>query len=228
MTSTATSSYLFCAVGDSRTVGLGSTPGHDPLTLLAKQIESRYSHVRCHIQNQAVNGTTTAFWNDETVLTHTLQAFAQKAAAVGSCTTLVQIMLGINDAGGHARIPAPAYVAGMQRIIDAVCAAAIPGFAGVVMHESFYTVPGGFSPAMDQRCLDLVVAYNALLPTLKNPGRVYLGDRRAYRFFANRPELLFDKLHCSDAGNAELARLWFESYSPIIDEIERRSHLCAT
>lgn len=215
----ATASHLICAIGDSRTFGAGATIGHDPVGLLGKSLEAAYPNSTFAVNNQAINGTTSNHWLYASLLPPALESFRASAAALPEGTeTYVQIMLGINDASGFGfgRCTLPDYLLQMQGIVDAIRAANLPGFAGVVLHTSFYAVRGGFAAELDEQCLNEVQRFNAALPTLVDGRNVFMGDVQAYERFEQQPDLLFDKLHASNEGNAMLAELWGQAYRAIL------------
>ena len=61
-----------------------------------------------------------------------------------------------------------------------------------------------------------MLRFNAALPSLADGRNVLMGDTDAYALFEQHPELMFDKLHASNEGNAALAALWARVYERIL------------
>ena len=225
----ASPSYLICAIGDSRTFGAGGTVGFDPVTTLGKVLQAKFPSSSFATNNQAINGTTANHWLHTASLPEAIAAFQASAAALPDGTAVyVQIMLGINDASGFSfgRCPLPAYLAYMQGIIETIRLAGLPGFAGIVLHTSFYAVPGGFAQEIDDLCLSEVQRFNAELPSLADGKTVWMGDQDAYALFEEHPEYMFDKLHANNLGNAALATVWAKAYESILPR--KREFVAAT
>jgi lysophospholipase L1-like esterase len=209
-------SVLICALGDSRTYGAGATLGCDPMTLLIEKLRQYRPRIQFACDNQAVNGTSLRFWAQDQRLDDVFATFRQSALAITDETQVfVQVMLGVNDSCADQRLSADDFSRLMQQLIDRTLDANIPGFSGIVLHASYYTVPGKFSAAFDEESIELVQRYNALLPSFERQAKVLLGDLQAYEYFANRPELLYDGLHAGNDGNAALATLWAQAYENI-------------
>jgi lysophospholipase L1-like esterase len=207
---------LICALGDSRTYGAGATVGSDPLTLLLEIFRQRHPTARFLGNNQAVNGTSLRFWAHDARLTQALASFEQSTTTMAEEREVyVQIMLGVNDASTDQHLSVEEYQHSLQILIERILAAQLIGFAGIVLHSSFYVVPGKFSPALDETTNALIRAYNAVLPALADEREVFLGDRRAYEYFEAESERLFDGVHADNAGNHALASLWADAYQAL-------------
>jgi hypothetical protein len=118
------------AVGDSITAGTNGNPFGETLTTLTSLGYTVTS------SNQAISGTSTGDWAaGGSYLTNAIAAFT--AAGV----TIVQVMLGTNDARTPNSFSAATHHANMAGIVAALVAA---GFK-VIIHKPIYTVPNAGS-----------------------------------------------------------------------------------
>lgn len=232
---------VFC-VGDSRTLGTGSSGGSDPVTLLAYMFDATVGNCFMQISNRGASGSATSHWlpgnrtytgtqgvgavnytfvpGTDSLLDTAIVAFKAVAAALPSGTkAYVQIMLGPNDANSQTRRTVPDYVTNITAIINAIQTANIPKFAGIVLHCSHYAVPYYLTGSVyDETANQLMQQYNAALLTLVDNVTVFAGDMQAYNFFAAHSTDLLgtDGIHPGNPGYAALAKLWLSVYIKLI------------
>lgn len=154
------------------------------------------------IVNRAVAGQTTANW-----LPATSQYINAKAAFLAAGVTEVQLMLGGNDARNITATTPETYRANMQATIDDLVAA---GFR-VTVHFPNFTVPGSFTNQFDETSMLLVQQYQAQILTLVNGSTVFLGDTKAFTYFAAHQELFVDGAHPRVQGSNVHAKLWLDA-----------------
>jgi lysophospholipase L1-like esterase len=240
-------SYAILAIGDSRTLGANAdfSSGGDPVTQLAFQLDSRLGNSNFNIINRGASGAMASHWvpgNKSypgtqaggavryTFNTGTDSLFDTALAAFQAAITtypagtqcFVQIMLGANESTLTQRVTPAQYTINMRAIIAGIKAANIPGFAGIILHCSYYAVPY-FNPAAvsyDELSNNLMAQYNAALFQLVDNITVFMGDTKAYAFFAAFGQGAFgllgvDGVHPTDSGYSAQATLWTQAYQSL-------------
>lgn len=241
-------SYAVFAIGDSRTMGVNATysAGGDPVTQLAYQLDARLGNCNWNIVNRGASGALTSHWlphnttypasgpsasmnytftQGQSLFDTAMTAFTNALATYPTGTQVYfQIMLGANESIIPFRVPVSTYVANMQTIINAIKSANIPGFAGILLHCTYYSVPiwNPASYAYDEMSDNLIQQYNAALSQLVDNQYVFLGDTKAFSFFASFAQgplglLNIDGIHPADCGYSAQATLWAKSYMDILN-----------
>ena len=151
--------------------------------------------------NRGISGTSTADWlpaNGNGYFSNALGAFT--AASV----TIVQIMLGTNDARTPNSFTAAQHSANMALIVSALKAAGLQ----VVIHKPIYTAPYANStwPADPSTVYKQYFAANM---KLVDGSFVFEGDTGAFSYFYHNPTYLADGIHpLNQAQNTILGQYW--------------------
>ncbi len=157
--------------------------------------------------NAAASGQTTANW-----LPATSQFINAKTAFTSMGVTHVFIMLGANDSKDSLSISPTTYLSNMTSIVGNLTAS---GFK-VILNMPTYTLPGSFSNDFSEMSTARIQSYATQLLTLINGTSVYLGDTKAYQYFANHQNELVDGVHPKVQGVHSLARLWLQASASIL------------
>jgi lysophospholipase L1-like esterase len=187
-------------IGDSIT----ATPvdGRTPADVAAHELTRR--GYRVQIVNPAVRGTRSVDWLPQTSLfRQAVAAFHREGVA------LVQVMLGTNDSLMRWRTSPDAYLAAMRDICTA-------------LHTEGFTVMLAYSPAVrprpnaDDSAIDTeadtyLLAYQRSLQALVRDGLAHMGDTRAFPYFRDHPDLLWDGIHPDARGVGALGKLWADA-----------------
>ncbi|MDO4271696.1 MAG: SGNH/GDSL hydrolase family protein [Candidatus Saccharibacteria bacterium] len=176
-------------IGDSLTFGAGATPA--PIVEMAL-IGPDYKAI-----NQSVSGTTTRDWTGQ-LLDESIEEFKSNGVEV------VQIMLGTNDMWDSKDITIDEAMSNMQLIIDRLRA---NGVKLIIVNQ----IP--YSGVHDD---SKIRAYNQRLTEVSFGDDAYLGDTEAYDYFANHPEMLYDKLHMTPEGYVKLAEMWADDFRRLV------------
>lgn len=207
------------AIGDSITLGNGSTTGFDACSLLPSAILGEGGARNVAVTNRGIVGTTTADWAPASAnFTNAMTAIA--AAAGASNPLYVQIMLGTNDSKTANRFTQAAYQANLLAIVNAIKAYAGINLKGVVLHDSPYIL--GPVTGFDEQSDALLAQYRVAISNLVDNVIVFQGDTFAYNAFVQNPAYLSaDNLHPSNAGHQSLAYAWARVYANLLNPIPK-------
>lgn len=236
-------SYALFAIGDSRTMGINAdyTAGGDPITQLAYQLDAKLGNANWNIINRGASGAMASHWipgnttyggtqanggtrypftTGQSLFDTAMSAFDTALAGYPAGTKVYfNIMLGANESTITQRVPVATYIANMQTVINGIKAHNFPGFAGIIIHCSYYSVPY-WDPAhvsYDELSNYLMIQYNAAISQLVDNTTVFMGDQNAYKFFAAFAQgslglLNIDGVHPTDMGYSAQATLWAQAY----------------
>ncbi|MFD2872544.1 GDSL-type esterase/lipase family protein [Mucilaginibacter ximonensis] len=222
-------------IGDSITYGAG-LPDRDtqaPPVICAKYLQAEGGFGKVDFSNQGHSGYTTLDWLPGTKAFVDAEA-AAKAFANQNTQLIFSIKIGTNDSAMHGTHGAPVsvvdYRANLMAIIDKLLKD-FPNSKVVIEHPIWYS-PNTYNGSMYlQEGLTRLQTYIPVIDDLAanykdtNPGRVFIGDTKAFNYFKKNAETDFQHeqgrqgifyLHPNQKGAVALGNYWGKAIAKVI------------